>query len=171
LQAADVHASSRYLAYLIKGAYTISEAKMIFPRGAKHTGITMAQRIRLARRRAGLSQADLGKRTAVTASAVAQWEHPAGTRPALRHLQAIAAVTGVKLEWLIEGGHLRRAGAEDSGVAASSPAVVLDTFAQSIEEENLLRLFRSMPADVRAHFVALADAFSKRRRRSRLQPD
>jgi transcriptional regulator with XRE-family HTH domain len=149
----------------------MSGAKLNFPRSAKHAGATMAQRIRLARRRAGLSQAALARRSAVTASAVAQWEHPTGTRPALNHLQTIATVTGVPLEWLVTGGQLRRAISEEWSSSGNAPAVMLDAFAQTIEEENLLRHFRSMSLEARSHFAALAEEFCKHRRRRRLQPD
>ena len=82
----------------IKQRYTISKPTVKIPSSAKPAEATMAQRIRLARRRAGLSQAELAKRSAVTASAVAQWEHPRGTRPSLDRLQAIAKAMSVQMD-------------------------------------------------------------------------
>jgi len=48
----------------------------------KATGSRLADRIRIARHAAKLSQAALAARVGVTPGAVAQWESPDGTKPA-----------------------------------------------------------------------------------------
>lgn len=62
-----------------------------------------AHRIRLSRRRSGLSQAALAARLGIQRSAVSQWEGNNAKRPRLEHLQALATVTGVSFEWLATG--------------------------------------------------------------------
>lgn len=50
-----------------------------------------------------MSRAHLARRIGVVASAAVQWELPNGTSPRLRHLVAIAEITGVSFEWLATG--------------------------------------------------------------------
>ena len=106
----------------------------------------LADRIRLARRNAKLSQTALAQRVGVTPSAVAQWEHPDGTKPGVERLQAIAMATGAAFEWLATGGgdQRRRRGASDA-----TPAVVVESFAQDLAEELLLDRFRALPKRAR----------------------
>lgn len=69
---------------------------------------TSADRIRHARKEAGLTQEELGKRCGVTRAAVAQWEaqdEKKRTEPTLESYRAIAEATGVSLEWLLTGIH------------------------------------------------------------------
>ena len=65
--------------------------------------MTPQQRIRLARRHAGLSQASLGAAVGVQRSAVGHWEAARGKFPSVAHLREIALVTGVQFEWLATG--------------------------------------------------------------------
>ena len=126
----------------------------------------MSDRIRLARKGAGLSQAALAAETDVSPSAAAQWEHPRGTRPNIANLQHIASATGVSFEWLATGNGAHwphRRGRNE----AETPAVATDTYAQTVLEETLLKNFRDMPSKVRELFVSLADELNIQRRRSR----
>jgi len=125
---------------------------------------TMGQRIRNARRSAGLSQASLAKRSAVTASAVAQWEHPFGTHPALNRLPLIANATGVSVEWLVSGTALKTNRSLEC-IVAEPPAIVFDVYAETMEEETLLKNFRLMPPKTRALLSGLAYEFAASRRR------
>ena len=65
--------------------------------------MTPQQRIRLARRHAGLSQAALGTAVGVQRSAVSHWEATQGKHPSMAHLRELALVTGVQFEWLATG--------------------------------------------------------------------
>ena len=65
--------------------------------------MTPQQRIRLARRHAGLSQAALGAAVGVQRSAVGHWEAAQGKYPSVAHLREVAMVTGVQFEWLATG--------------------------------------------------------------------
>ena len=67
---------------------------------------TIGERIRFAREGAipKLSQAELGRRLKVSAAAVAQWENKKKPKhPDSHRIAAIAAVLGVRAEWLITG--------------------------------------------------------------------
>lgn len=121
----------------------------------------LANRIRLTRQRAGLSQAGLAGHADVTASAVAQWENPRGTRPDLDHLIRIAAATKVTLDWLATG-HAPRLSKRVQG-RAESPAVLLDTFAQNNTEEQVLTCLRGMRPHAQELFVALLRELTKGR--------
>jgi transcriptional regulator with XRE-family HTH domain len=135
---------------------------MNFPSNAKHSS-TLGERIRIARRRAGLSQAALAQKSHVTASAVAQWEHPSGTRPDLDRLQTIATATNVPLAWLVSGLALAAAPAQVFEI--ETPAIAIDVYAETLVEETLLKNFRLMSQQAREHFAALAQEFSNPRGR------
>jgi len=103
---------------------------------------SVRDRIRRARRAAQLSQTSLARRVGVTPSAVAQWEHPQGTTPGLERLRLIASATDADFHWLVTGVGAERATSEGS-------AVILTTFAQDDEEEDVLEYFRALPARVK----------------------
>lgn len=63
----------------------------------------LQDRIRLSRRRKGWSQAQLGVRVGVTASAVGHWERPAGHAPCLSRLLQLSELFDVELGWLVNG--------------------------------------------------------------------
>ena len=65
--------------------------------------MTPQQRIRLARRHAGLSQAALAHAVGVQRSAVSHWEATPGKSPSASHLREAAMATGVQYEWLATG--------------------------------------------------------------------
>lgn len=122
----------------------------------------------MARHWAGLSQTKLARSTEVTASAVAQWEHPEGTRPSLQRLEVIAQATRVPIDWLIAGGAWtpRSASAE---AEKEPPAVVFDVYAETLQEEALLRDFRLLPARARDHLAALVHESTSHRRKRRIK--
>jgi transcriptional regulator with XRE-family HTH domain len=65
---------------------------------------TFAERIREARRSAGLTQLDLAQACGLTRGAVALWESSghAGTQPRTELLREIAKALGVPLDWLMD---------------------------------------------------------------------
>jgi transcriptional regulator with XRE-family HTH domain len=113
----------------------------------------IADRIRRARRAARLSQAALAGRVGVTASAVAQWEHPEGTCPTVPRMQSIATATGVNFEWLATGRGPQQRGFRPE--AGETPAVKLDLFALDDAEETLLRRFRALSPRARQMLIGL----------------
>ena len=113
----------------------------------------LADRIRLARQRAGLSQAELATHADVTPSAVAQWENPRGTQPDLTHLMRVATAMNVTLDWLATGSGTRPS--KKTAAPLESPAVVLDVFAQNPIEETVLSCLRAMRPRTRDLLVSL----------------
>lgn len=65
--------------------------------------MTPQQRMRLARRHGGMSQAALASAVGVQRSAVSHWEATIGKSPSAAHLREVAMVTGVQFEWLATG--------------------------------------------------------------------
>ena len=61
--------------------------------------MTPHQRIRLARRHAGCSQAQLAKTVGVLRSAVSHWESPLAQNPSIKHLREVAHEPGVAAGW------------------------------------------------------------------------
>lgn len=112
--------------------------------------VGLAARVREARRRANLSQWELARLTGVSASAVSQWENPAGTQPDLDRVLRIAVATGVSLDWLIAGTESRASAFVDAvAKAVDAPALALDAFARDVSEERLLERFRHLSINAR----------------------
>jgi transcriptional regulator with XRE-family HTH domain len=65
--------------------------------------MTPQQRIRLARRHAGLSQAALASAIGVQRSAVSHWETNNSKHPKVTHMREVALACGVQFEWLATG--------------------------------------------------------------------
>lgn len=116
--------------------------------------MTSQQRIRLARRHAGLSQAALGAAVGVQRSAVSHWEASDGKHPSVNHLRAVALATGVQFEWLATGRGLMRqsADAELDAIAAADALLLDDPI-----EIRLIRAFRETPMRARPPLVELAE--------------
>jgi transcriptional regulator with XRE-family HTH domain len=123
----------------------------------------LTDRIRRARRHAQLSQTQLAARLGVTASAVAQWEHPHGTSPEIVRLDAIAQATGVNIEWLAVG----RGPQTKRPLAGNDiPAVKLEFFAQDDAEEALLQQYRALPPRARHLLSEFLNAIAPARSRA-----
>ena len=128
--------------------------------GRQSVGHVIADRIRMARRSARLSQAELAERLNVASSAVAQWEGPRGTTPRIEKLPVIAAALGVSVEWLLTGREERHHARNGDG---HTPALTPDAFARDCDEEMVLRQFRRLPARTRGLFLGLLNEFGSRR--------
>ena len=116
-----------------------------------------AERIKQARKDAGLSQGALAERLGVDRSAVAQWERQTAASPTVSNLAKIALVTGVSFEWLATGRGARVIGGEGN----EPPAFVMDYIAQSEYEERMLIAFRSLTALQQVPVLALLEARSQ----------
>lgn len=123
-----------------------------------------AQRIRLARRQAGLSQAQLAQKVGVRRSAVSHWESVEGKNPSVNHLRAIATVTQVQFEWLATGRGAMQVSVEQAldSVAAADAMVIEDG-----AEMRLIRAFRALPASARVMLLELAGMLTVPRRQHR----
>lgn len=124
-----------------------------------HPSTASAQRIRLARRTAGLSQAQLALELGVQRSAVSHWEAQRG-KPSMTHLRQLALLTGVQFEWLATG----------RGPMTPSPEALLDSVAavdavmvEDPQERRLLAAFREAPAQSRLPLLELAEQLAAHR--------
>lgn len=111
----------------------------------------LADRIRRARRLAGTTQAQLATYCGVRPSAVAQWEARDGTAPHVENLIKIALATNVAFEWLATGRGAAR-------IELETPAADLQAFAQDLDEERLLQVFRRVPYARRGALVQLLES-------------
>ncbi len=124
-----------------------------------HPSSASAQRIRLARRAAGLSQAQLALELGVQRSAVSHWEAQRG-KPSMNHLRQLALRTGVQFEWLATG----------RGARTPSPDALLDSIAavdallvEDPQERRLLAAFREAPMQARLPLIELAEQLAAQR--------
>lgn len=116
--------------------------------------MTSQQRIRLARRHAGFSQAALGSAVGVQRSAVSHWEGTQGRHPSVDHLRQLAVVTGVQFEWLATGRGKMNLSADTSmdSVAAAEGQLIDDPL-----ELRLVAAFREASMRARAPLVEVAE--------------
>ena len=119
-----------------------------------------ADRIRVARRRANLSQESLAKAVGVQRSAATQWESSNGKRPTVNHLARIAEVTSVQFEWLATGRGQPTRGMPDPSddVAAVDGHLVYEPL-----EVRLLLAMRRLPLKLQVMVTEIAEAFHGRR--------
>ncbi|WP_082576554.1 MULTISPECIES: helix-turn-helix transcriptional regulator [unclassified Lysobacter] len=122
--------------------------------------MTPQQRIRLARRHAGMSQAALGSAVGVQRSAVGHWESAQGKFPSVAHLREVALITGVQFEWLATGrGKMNlSADTEMDSVAAADALLVEDPL-----ELRLIVAFRDTPTKSKAPLVEIAEQLAELR--------
>lgn len=118
-----------------------------------------AHRIRIARRTAGLSQAQLALELGVQRSAVSHWEAQRG-KPSVNNLRQLALLTGVQFEWLATGRGPMTPSAESllDSVAAVDALLVDDP-----QERRLLNAFRDSPVAARLPLLELAEQLAAQR--------
>jgi transcriptional regulator with XRE-family HTH domain len=122
--------------------------------------MTPQQRIRLARRHAGFSQASVAAAVGVQRSAVSHWEANNGKQPSVTHMRELAMACGVQFEWLATGRgnmSLSEETALDS-VAAAEALLVEDPL-----ELRLLLAFRDAPLRSRAPLVEVVEQLAELR--------
>lgn len=122
--------------------------------------MTSQHRIRLARRHAALSQAQLAQAVGVQRSAVSHWEAPQGKNPSVKHLREIALVTGVQFEWLATGRGQMAPSREDllDSVAAVDALLIDDAL-----EQRLVMAFRAAPVRARLALVEVVEELALQR--------
>lgn len=123
----------------------------------------LPDRIRRVRRIAKVTQAELARSVGVSASAVAQWEQPNGTRPGISHLIAVSRLAAISLDWLATGeGKPRRASIEPAEHAISP-----DMYACDLLEESLLFEFRKLSLRARRALMDFIHEFAAGKRTPR----
>ena len=122
--------------------------------------MTQQERIRLARRAAGMSQNQLAQAVGVQRSAVSHWEAPLGKNPSVSHLRGIALVAGTQFEWLATG----------RGEMPLSKDMQLDSIATAeallIEdplEFRLVEAFRAAPLRTRLSLLEVMEELAAQR--------
>lgn len=112
----------------------------------------LSTRIRTARRRANISQADLAESLGISRTAVANWESDkVRTGPSTARIAEIATLTGVSWEWLATGrGHATVS-------LEIIPAVDADFIDDPIER-RLLEGFRAGNEPMRRALLTIAEA-------------
>lgn len=113
----------------------------------------MADRIREGRRLAGMTQAQAADALGVHRGTLGHWERGEGHRPTSTNLERLAALFDVNYEWLATGRGCARGQPLDA-----IPAVRLDCFAHSEEEERLLAAFRKLAPERQRAVLKLVDA-------------
>lgn len=113
----------------------------------------MAERIRRARRRADLSQAELARMLKVQRSAVSNWESASDIQPSMQNLSGIAKACAVSFEWLGTGrGRMRLD--EDLEIPAVDAELV-----DLRDERELLAMYRNLPHRKRELMVQVMQVF------------
>lgn len=100
----------------------------------------MQDRIRRARRHAGITQAALAELVGVRRSAVSNWESANDVLPSMQHLLAIATACRVSLEWLGTGRGVFSFESDLAEVPTADAELV-----DAEEERALLGSFRDLP--------------------------
>ena len=122
----------------------------------------MQERIRRARRRAGLSQAGLAELVNVQRSAVSNWESANGVLPNMQNLLAVAKACRVSLEWLGTG---RGGISPDPDALADVPTANAELV--DVEEERMLLAgFRSLPRRGHQLMIDMVEVMQSGRRRA-----
>jgi transcriptional regulator with XRE-family HTH domain len=122
--------------------------------------MTSQQRIRLARRHGGLSQAELGQVVGVQRSAVSHWESTQGKNPSVRNLRSVAMATGVNFEWLATGRGAMTLSEQDrlDSIPAAQALLADDPL-----EMRLLRAFRDTTPQARVSLVEVVEQLAAQR--------
>lgn len=125
-----------------------------------HKKMNSQDRIRLARRQAGMSQAKLAEAIGVQRSAVSHWESPQGKNPSVDHLRAVAMVAGITFEWLATGrGKMQLSDdAKFDSVSAADAILVEDML-----ELRLVQSFREASPRTRIALVEIVEELTAKR--------
>ena len=120
----------------------------------------MQERIRRARRKAGLSQAALADLVKVRRSAVSNWESAKDVLPSMQNLVAIAQACRVSIEWLGTGRGGMTSDPEALADIPTADAELVDAH----EERDLLAAFRNLPRRSQQLVMELTEALQASRR-------
>lgn len=117
-------------------------------------------RIRMARRSAGLSQTELGVTVGVGRSAVAQWESRNGSFPSSENLGKIAVSCAVSHEWLATGRGRMLVDAADAAAPPPPPCPGDSLAAKNSLESRLLSVFRELSGPGKLQLLKLLEIIS-----------
>ena len=122
--------------------------------------MTQQERIRLARRTAGMSQQQLAQAVGVQRSAVSHWEAPQGKNPSVSHLREVALVSGIQFEWLVTGrGSMTLSkDAQLDSIATAEALLIEDPL-----EFRLVHAFREAPLRSRLALLEVMEELAAQR--------
>lgn len=123
----------------------------------------MQERIRRARRKAGLSQAGLADVVKVRRSAVSNWESANDVMPSMQNLLAVARACDVSIEWLGTGRGGMSTDPEAMADIPTADAELVDAH----EERELLAAYRNLPRRSQHLLMELAQALRSGKRASK----
>lgn len=127
--------------------------------------MNIPERIKLTRRKAGLSQEALARRCGVARSAVSNWESATGANPATFNLIRIAEATGAAFEWLATGrGSMQQGDPRDSVPTAHAELI------EDLHERRLLQAWRALSARMQTALLEIAEEASRLRVGKRRPP-
>lgn len=112
-----------------------------------------AERIRFARRKAGMSQQGLANKLGVRRSAVANWESSGGGNPSSDNLERLACALQIAYEWLATGRGVMEPPCRDVHESAATSGTV------DPAEDRLLRAWRSLPAKPQRAVLQLVESY------------
>lgn len=119
-----------------------------------------SERIQMARRHAGLSQARLASLIGVQRSAVSHWESRDGKQPTVAHIRQLAIVTGVQFEWLATGRGRMLLSAE---VLLDAIPAVQGLLIEDPLELRLIKAVRNTTLNARMTLTELAEMLARER--------
>jgi len=122
--------------------------------------MTPQQRMRLARRHGGMSQAALAAAVGVQRSAVSHWEATVGKSPSATHLREVAMVTGVQFEWLATGrGRMNLSSEVAMDSVATADALLID----DPLELRLINAFRDCAPRAQVPVIEIVEQLAQQR--------
>lgn len=122
--------------------------------------MTSQERIRIARRAAGMSQSQLARVVGVQRSAVSHWEAPEGKHPSVSHLREVALATGTQFEWLATGrGSMNLSRDEQLDSIATAEALLVE----DSQELRLVAAFRDAPLRARLSLLEVLEELAAQR--------
>ncbi len=113
--------------------------------------MSIGSRIKEAREKARISQAQLARQLNITRSACSQWESEIGTAPRRERLEQIADILGVSYEWLATGklvsSHFQTSSVEETQGHYMAPL--------RTDQRELLEIFNRLSLERRTALLEL----------------
>lgn len=101
---------------------------------------TLSERIKQARKEAGLSQNDLSKKIGVSRVAITQWENNPSVKIAGENLTRLCSVLGVSAEWLLYGNTLKAQSSPSAGKGSIGERIAQARRAKEMTQPQLAKV-------------------------------
>jgi|GEM_PF-2413662 len=145
------YGSRRLLSQQACGSYKGAILKLHHQQEHIQRTMSIGSRIKEAREKARISQAQLARQLNITRSACSQWESEVGTAPRRERLEQIAEILGVSYEWLATGKPV---------VSSPMPAGVEEEQGRYVvplraDQRELLEIFNRLSVERRSALLEL----------------